>query len=126
MDFKTILAILVIGLISWFNAQEGIKKGRNSLICYLLSSLMVCMILLTGGMWLMSVSWIYHLAKGIDITWWIGVPIYFVLVAITSIASILISIFFSTLHDNYSKKGIIKIGLRLPNFIKKYFKIKKF
>ena len=126
MDFETILATFVMVVLpSWFNAQEGIKKGRNFLICYLLSSLMVCGAWLAFGMWLMSLNWIYDLVKGFDITWWIGAPIYFVLAAITSIAQLLIIIFFATLHSNYSETGIIKIGLRVPNFIKKYFQNKK-
>ena len=102
MDFETILATLVMVVLpSWFNAQEGIKKGRNFLICYLLSSLMVCGVWVAFGMWLMSLNWIYDLVKGLDITWWIGAPIYFVLAAITSIAQFLIIKCYPILYMHY-------------------------
>ena len=126
MDFETILATLVMVVLpSWFNAQEGIKKGRNFLICYLLSSLMVCGAWLAFGMWLMSLNWIYDLVKGLEITWWIGGPIYLAIGSFTGLLQILFTVFFATLWSNYDEEGIIKIGLKTPNFIKKYLKNKK-
>jgi len=38
------------------------------------------------------------------------------------IAVVLFVAFFGALMDNYSDKGIIKVGIKLPKFIKKYFK----
>ena len=126
MDFGFSIAFLIMVVLPiWFNAQESIKKGRNFLMCYLLSSLFVCGVWLAFGMWLGSLMWIYDFIESLNISWWIGTPIYFVLGATTAIAQFLVIAFFGNLWSNYDEKGIIKVGLKIPNFIKRYLKNKK-
>ena len=45
--------------------------------------------------------------------------------AITAVAQILAIAFFANLWSNYDEEGIIKVGLKIPNFIKRYLKNKK-
>jgi len=126
MDFGFSIAFLIMVVLPiWFNAQESIKKGRNFLMCYLLSSLLVCGSWLAFGMWIWSIGWSYDLVESLEITWWIGLPIHFIIGGTTGIVQILFIVFFATLWSNYDEEGIIKVGLKIPNFIKRYLKNKK-
>ena len=125
MDIELVLALVFfVGVPTWYHTSQAVKKGRNFFISLILSFIFICSVWIGFAGWAMSLGWAYNLIKGLGITWWIGTPLYFLIGCTTAILQVLFILFFGALMDNYSDKGIIKVGIKIPNFIKNF--IKKF